>query len=302
MDEPWGLSGPEFLRMYWVGFAFALLFAAAVRIMVRAGVPAGGPPRHDQLSVHELAYLAGGGGRVVETAVARLIDLGRLRPSRRGTVQVVAGATATDAVDRAVLGDAARYGHRTLGLLIDRVATADEVRGIRAALVDKGLLVDGRAVRARLSAAPVAVLFAVGLARWANGVSSGRPIGWLTLALLATAVAGLLLYRRPVPERTYAGDRVLAEARRDHRAGRARAQADTALLGGAAMAVLFAGLAAYPDAEVSAALELQRQSAASSSSGSGCGGATAGCGSSSSGGSSCGGGGGGGCGGCGGGG
>ncbi|MFC7613904.1 hypothetical protein ACFQV2_10440 [Actinokineospora soli] len=64
--EPWGMSGPEFLRIYLVGFVFVLLFAAAVRIAVRAGTPVGrsvaGMVTADRLSVHELAYLAGGRG------------------------------------------------------------------------------------------------------------------------------------------------------------------------------------------------------------------------------------------------
>ncbi|MGQ0837890.1 TIGR04222 domain-containing membrane protein [Actinokineospora sp.] len=294
MNEPWGISGPDFLKVYFVAFAFALLFALAMRILARAGGGDAHPPRHDQLTLDELAYLAGGAQRVVETAVARLVDAGKLRPSRSGSVQAVHGATANYPIDRAVLADAQRYGHRTLTLLVDRVGQDAAVRGIGAGLAGKGLLVDKGTARARLSAVPVAVLFVVGVARWANGLSEGRSIGWLTLALVVTAVVGIALYRRPVAARTFTGDRVFRQARRGRGSlpGPSTNGADYALLGGgAAMMVVFGGLAAHPDVEL-AAMEAHRASAAgSSSSSSSCGGSSSSC--SSGGGSSCGGGGGG---------
>ncbi len=287
--EPWGINGPDFLRIYLVGFVFVLLFAAAVRIAVRAGSAVGrsaaGTVSADQLSVHELAYLAGGPRRVVETAVARLLDLGKLRASRHGTVRVVARATATDSVDREVLTHAERY--RAIGPLVDRVGRGDAVRGVRTSLTVKGLLVDGGAARARLAAVPAVVLLVVGVARWVNGVAQGFPVGWLTVGLLITAVVTVVLFRAPIGELTYAGERVLKQAKA---AGANPSATEAALLGGATVAVLFGGLAAYPDPEVSSALAMARTGGASSSGsgGSSCG--TSSCsGSSSS--SSCGGGG-----------
>ncbi|MDQ3578704.1 MAG: TIGR04222 domain-containing membrane protein, partial [Actinomycetota bacterium] len=132
MNEPWGITGPDFLRIYLVGFAFALLSALALRIMARTG-SAGGRTTgdaigHDQLDMDELAYLAGGARRVVETSVARLLDQGKVRANRTGMIRVVEGANAMHAVDAAVLADAKRYGNRTLGLLIDRVGKDQAVR------------------------------------------------------------------------------------------------------------------------------------------------------------------------------
>ncbi|HVK22695.1 MAG TPA: TIGR04222 domain-containing membrane protein, partial [Actinokineospora sp.] len=265
MNEPWGLSGPAFLRIYLVVFFFALLFALAVRIMVRAGSaetrPTGGTIRPSQLTMDELAYLAGGARRVVETAVARLIDRGRIRPSRKGTVRVVEGSTSTDPVDAAVLSDVTRYGDRTIGVLVDKVSQGDAVRGVGDALARKGLLVGEAAVRARWGALPLAVLFVVGTARWFNGISDGRPIGWLSLALLATGVATVLVYRMAVPTRTYAGERVLREARPRGR----RVPSEEAALAGAAGVVgvvAFSGLAAHPDDEINTAMASHRSSGA----------------------------------------
>ncbi|MGX7826748.1 TIGR04222 domain-containing membrane protein [Actinokineospora sp. 24-640] len=295
--QPWGISGPDFLRIYLVGFAFVLLFAAAVRIAVRAGTPVGrsaaGLVRADLLSVHELAYLAGGPRRVVETTVARLLDLGKLKANRQGAVRVVAGATATDAVDLAVLTDAQRYANRTVSLLIDRVSRDDAVKAVRTSLTVKGLLVDGGDIRARLAAVPALVLLVVGVARWLNGISLGHPVGWLTVGLIVTAVMAVVLYRAPLSERSYAGERVLSEARK-MRAQSVALATQTTLLGGATTTVLFAGLAAYPDPDISAALATRASTSSGGGGGSGyaCSGSSSSCGG-SSGGSSCGGGGGG---------
>ncbi|WP_166658195.1 TIGR04222 domain-containing membrane protein [Actinokineospora alba] len=301
MNEPWGIAGPDFLRIYVVAFAFALLFALAVRIMVRAGSAdsraASGAIGPGQLSLDELAYLAGGPRRVVETAVARLIDRDKVRPSRKGTVRVVEGSTATDPIDQAVLADIKRNQERSIGLLVDKVGRRDVVRKLGEALARKGLLVGEDAARARWGVLPMIVLFVVGGARWTNGLAEGRPIGWLTVALAATAVVTVLLYRKAVPERTYAAERLLAEAR----GTRSSKQVNDAavLYGGAAGlagvvgVVALSGLAAHPDTELASALESQKQAIAASNSGS------SGCGSgpSSGGGSSCGSSGGGGCGG-----
>ncbi|CRK55894.1 hypothetical protein [Alloactinosynnema sp. L-07] len=295
MNEPWGLSGPEFLRIYLVVFFFALLFALAVRIMVRTGSadtrPTGGTIRPGQLSMHELAYLAGGARRVVETAIARLIDQGRIRPSRKGSVSVVEGSTSADPVDMAVLSDVKRYGDRAIHLLVDKVSRVDAVTGVGDSLVRKGLLVGEAAARARWGALPLAVLFVVGAARWINGISDGRPIGWLSLALLATGLAMVLVYRMPVPTRTYAGERVLREAKPN---GRRVPSEEAALLGAAGVVgiVAFSGLGAHPDEEINTAMASHRSShdggssssggdgggGSSSSCGGGCGGGGGGCG------------------------
>ncbi|SDC43993.1 TIGR04222 domain-containing membrane protein [Actinokineospora iranica] len=300
MNEPWGISGPEFLRLYLVAAGFAVLIALAVRIMARTASATERTP--GQLTLDELAYLAGGTRRVVETAVARLLDEGKLRISRTGAVGVVDGARGGGAVDQAVLADAKRYGHRTLRLLVDKVGQDAAVTRIGADLTRKGLLVDKGMSRARLSAAPLAVLFAVGAARWVNGLSEGRPIGWLTLALLGTAVVAAVLFRRPVPSRTYQGARMLAEARRGRATASSRtigAHAPDYALGTAAGLVVFGGLATYPDAEIAAALETQRAatgysaSSSGTSSSSSCGGGSGSSCSSGGGGGGCGGGGGG---------
>ncbi|MCX2954325.1 TIGR04222 domain-containing membrane protein [Lentzea sp. NEAU-D7] len=295
MPRPWGLSGPEFLQLYWIGLALAVLVAIVVRVRARAGHSTQ-PVR--SLDMDELAFLAGGPRRVVETAVARLLTSGELRTSRRGTVQATSTTRSLNPVDRAVITDCQRYTNRTVALMIPSVAADPVVTGIGRRLEDMGLLAGSDVVKSatRKGSVPLWVLLAIGVARWVNGVAVDAPVGWLTLQLVLTGVLILLLTRRgKALVRTRKGNEVLNDARRT--STRAAGSVDEVVYAGAAGAVLFGGLLVYPDLAVRTSLL-----ASSGPSGySGGGYSTCSTGSSScSSGSSCGGGGGGG--GCGGGG
>src|SRR3979490_2710896 len=101
MHEPWGIPGPQFLRLYLVALIIALVWTRLARLRMRR-TPGGQPPR--PLTVDEFAYLAAGPRRVVEASVARLLESGALRVSRAGMLQAT-GTTAGSAVDQAVLAD-----------------------------------------------------------------------------------------------------------------------------------------------------------------------------------------------------
>ncbi len=287
MMRPWGLSGPEFLQLYWIGLALAVLVAIVVRVRVRAG-RSSQPVR--SLDVDELAYLAGGPRRVVETAIARLITAGELRTSRRGAVQVTTSVQSVNPVDRAVITDSQRYTARTVGLMIPVVAEDSVVTAIGRRLEDMGLVVHPDVAKNALRKGSIVlwVLLAIGVARWVNGVAIGADIGWLSLQLVITAALIWLLTRRGKLVRTTKGDRVLDSART---AGGRAAGSDAGVYAGAAGLVALGGLTVYPDLTVRSAL---LASSAGSSSGftssSGCSSGSSSCSSASS----CGGGGGGG--------
>jgi uncharacterized protein (TIGR04222 family) len=288
MQRPWGLSGPEFLQLYWIGLALAVLVAIVVRVRVRAGHSTQ-PVR--SLDMDELAYLAGGPRRVVETAIARLLTAGDLRTSRRGTVQVTSTTKSLNQVDRAVITDCQRYTNRTVNLMIPAVAADGVVTAIGQRLRDMGLVVDPAVAKSALRKGSIAlwVLLAIGIARWVNGLAIGAAIGWLTLQLVITGLLMLLLTRRGKHVRTNKGNRVLDAARTT--STRSAGSVDEVVYAGAAGAVLFGGLLVYPDLAVRTSL------LASSGSGSYSSGSYSSCSSSSSScssGSSCGGGGGGG--------
>jgi uncharacterized protein (TIGR04222 family) len=288
------LSGPEFLQLYWIGLALAVLVVVIVRVRVRAG-RSNQPVR--SLDMDELAYLAGGPRRVVETSIARLLTSGELRTSRRGTVQVTSTSRSLNPVDRAVITDSQRYTNRTVNLMIPAVAQDGVVTAIGQRLEDMGLVVNPDVAKSALRKGSIVlwVLLAVGFARWVNGVAISAPVGWLTLQLVVTGVLIWLLTRRGKHLRTSKGNRVLEDARTTSTSR--LATSDDALYAGAAGVVLFGGLVTYPDLAVRSSL-LASSSSASSSSYTGYSGCSSGSSSCSSG-SSCGGGGGcgGGCGG-----
>ncbi|WP_197288479.1 TIGR04222 domain-containing membrane protein, partial [Nocardia sp. NRRL S-836] len=288
--RPWGLSGPEFLQLYWIGLALAVLVAIVFRVRARAG---GSQPVRS-LDMDELAYLAGGPKRVAETAVARLLTAGELRTSRRGAVQATGSAQARNPVDRAVLDDSRRYTNRTVNLMIPAVARDGAVTAIGGRLEELGLVVRPEVVKAarRNGSVLLWLLLAVGLVRWVNGIVIDAPVGWLTLQLLITAVLIFVVTRRGKLVRTTKGDRALDAARTA--GGRATGSDDAALVGAAGLVAL-GGLTVYPDLAVRSSLLAAPAGMSSgysgSSSGSSCSVSSS---SSCSSGSSCGGGGGGG--------
>jgi len=241
VEQPWGLSGPEFLNIYWIALGISVLFAIGVRIRMRASrgdAPAG------SVDVDELAYLAGGPRRVVEASLARLIEAEALRSTRRGTVARIGKATAVNAVDRAVLADASRYSNRTVSLLMATVAQSDAVKAIETRLGETGMLIEPATAKRqlRVGALPMVVLFAIGVARWVNGIAIGAPVGWLTLQLIITAVLVVLMTRAGSTRRTAAGDRALEGARSG--GGLPAVAAGT---GAAVGLVALGGLSAHPD-------------------------------------------------------
>ncbi|WP_154696977.1 TIGR04222 domain-containing membrane protein [Lentzea guizhouensis] len=247
--EPWGLSGPEFLQLYWIGLALAVLAAIVIRVRARAG---GSQPVRT-LDVDEIAYLAGGPRRVVETAVARLLTAGELRISRRGAVSATNSPQSRNHVDRAVLTDSQRYSNRTVSLMIPAVAKDIAVRAIGLRLQELGLVLSEEAVKRarRNGSALLWLLLAVGVVRWVNGIAIDANIGWLSVQLVITAVLIFFVLRRGKNLRTTTGDRVLDAARTA--GGRATGSEDPALVGAAGLVAL-GGLTVYPDLAVRSSL------------------------------------------------
>ncbi|MEU7527879.1 TIGR04222 domain-containing membrane protein [Saccharothrix sp. NPDC042600] len=248
MERPWGLSGPEFLELYWIALAASLAFAIVVRVRLRGkrdGAPAG------PLGLYDIAYLTGGPRRVVETSVAVLIGSGALRPSRDGAVRVVGNPVADDTVDQAVLTDAARYRNRTLSLLFTAVSEHDAPRGFGRVLADRGYLVPPEVLkrRYRLAVVPLSLLMAVGAVRWVNGLLIGAPVGWLTLQLVLTGILVGLLLRVDGFKRTARGSRAVAQAR----AGEGTGGSGVISSAGAAGLVALDGFAHHPDSPLAAA-------------------------------------------------
>ncbi|MEV0675751.1 TIGR04222 domain-containing membrane protein [Actinosynnema sp. NPDC050436] len=294
------MSGPEFLELYWIALAVTVAWAIAVRVRLRGtrgSAPAG------VLGPYEIAYLTGGPRRVVETAVAALIASDALRPARNGSVSVVGKPVVHGPVDRAVVADATRYKYRTLTLLITSVTEQGVADAVGDRLVERGHLVPPGVAKRRLgrSVLPMALLFAVGVVRWVNGLVIGAPVGWLTLQLVLTGVLIWLFRKAKQVTPTAWGSTAVSSARAGGNPGGGGATGRA----GEVWPVALDGFNAHPNIPLRVAARRHPGSRAARTAGASGGFIAAGssCGSSSScggGGSSCGGGGGGG--GCGGGG
>ncbi|TCO52454.1 TIGR04222 domain-containing membrane protein [Actinocrispum wychmicini] len=212
MKDTWGIPGPEFLGLYAIAFLISLLFLFAIRIHTRTGA-AHSTPAPGALTRSEVACLTGGPRRVVEAAVAQLVDTGQLRPVSAGYVQAAAHADGTNPVERTVIADVRRYGRRSTSILTDRLAASDAVTEVTERLVRTGFLVDaGLAARRRaIGVVPMVTVLAVGVARWFAELVNDRPIGQLTMVVAAAGVVGYVMGRHEIGPRTFIGDHVARE-------------------------------------------------------------------------------------------
>ncbi|MBP2330852.1 uncharacterized protein (TIGR04222 family) [Kibdelosporangium banguiense] len=241
MEDTWGIPEPMFTGIYLLGFSAALLFAFAVRILTRSGAAATTAAAPDEaLSAQDLACLTGGPRRVVEAAVAQLVDAGQLRASRDGYLQAGKRSSGADPVQRTVLADVARHGRRSVVMLTDRLAGSDAVGEVVTRLVRTGYLVnDELAARRKLiGLIPAVTVFSIGLIRWLTGIANDRPVGLLTVLLIGSGLIGYAMYKHTYCPRTFEGS---------HAMGRLRASLPAEL-------VAAGGYAGHPDKAVRASL------------------------------------------------
>ncbi|GAA4565802.1 TIGR04222 domain-containing membrane protein [Planotetraspora kaengkrachanensis] len=239
----------------------------------------------DDLTHYELAYLAGGPRRVINTAIALLVERELVRVARGGRVTVVAGAVPpTEGVERAVLDLAAAPGGRSTSEIRHEVAAGPAMTDLKLRLIAKGLLLpDGalngpRAINTRLGflVALAFVVTAVNLMFLLTGRLPWSP-AFVAAMLVAgvTAVAGLRArrrYSRSLPGLlTMSGREALetAQARNARtRAEPASVMADGALYTGVAGGVALYGLGAMPDQTVATEIDRERDHSLNGPSGS----------------------------------
>lgn len=92
-----------------------------------------------ELDVYELAYLAGGLPRLVDTAVVGMVETGRVRVHAPGQLSV-SEPTRRHPVEAAVLDAIGTHGHRSVDTVRWRLAGDERIAAVRTRLVDEGLL------------------------------------------------------------------------------------------------------------------------------------------------------------------
>jgi len=303
----WGISGPAFLQLYLL-LAGALL-VGALRSRYRRRhplLPAGSPALDAGSKPYLIAYLGGGPNRALLAALGSLRADGLVRGYNRRCTRVATPPSAwRPALERAVLIEA--VVPLTRAELVGRHSVGSALDELRDDLVHRGLLQDVSAGRRRPWEFATAALFLLGVARLLAGLSGGKPVGFLVLAMLLVAALTVLLFRLAASARTARGDAELAELRAAHPHLSPNMKPDWTANGATAagLAVGLFGAGALWAADPAFAGEMIMERAFSGVAGSGgCGGwVSAGCGGSSGGfsggggGGGCGGGGGGGCGG-----
>jgi uncharacterized protein (TIGR04222 family) len=295
--NPFDLKGPEFLSLYLVVLAVALLAAYLARQSFRQ--PTDAPPA-EALDLHpyEVAYLAGGATRAINAVIAGLVHRGLVcvNVAERTLSAQPSSTTPRLAVEKAAYDHVLARPNLPIRELHSALASTVTDLGDRSRAL--GLLVtEERAALGRL----LPTLLVLGVAGFGAikilvGMGRQRPVGFLTVLCIGTVVVAFAGFARRL-HRSWRGDLALEQfkvrnAALEYAVPRNVAQvtADDLAL---AVGLFGAGvLASGPLADLKTALTPPAGSS-SCGSGSGC---SSGCG----GGGGCGGGcGGGGCGGCG---
>lgn len=157
----------------------------------------------------QLAYLAGGAGRMTDTVLARLLGVGALRPYGSRKLEIVEQSAATNVAEQAVL-----RGGGNLGITAAFRLIKPHGEDVGQHLIDRGLLMDGasRWTMRLVSSVPYLVVLAIGWYRREAGEALGEPTGFLTALMVFTAILALARFAVLDPK-TRAGQDALAEAR-----------------------------------------------------------------------------------------
>ncbi|HWC82287.1 MAG TPA: TIGR04222 domain-containing membrane protein [Pseudonocardiaceae bacterium] len=269
MNQPWGLTGPEFTNLYIVGYLAAVVVVFVVQALVtRTGArPA---DTTTPLDVYQAAYLTGGPGRVVQTAIAGLALRQQILVARRGRLTEVHGARPNGPVEAAVCQELALVGTASQTSVVSRLRHHPSVAAVADQVRSRGLLIaPSGAMVWRLVLFVPAVVWCVGLVRAVNGANLGRPIGNLQILLLASGVATLILLLRRWPAARHrssiAGRAAVRPLRQRHR-GAPGWDLDAQLAG-----VAVVGFSALADPALRSAL-ITSSGSGGSDGGTGCGG------------------------------
>ena len=188
MNDPWGISGPDFVVLY-----IALLGAVLLARLVVSGIAGARALRADDArpgpppTVYQLAFLAGGPDRAADAAVAALVERCVLRVNSNKQLSQ-AGARPSEPLEQTVF-DVAKL-KATTSAIRGHVRGSAAMRALEEGLDQQGLLASTAAKRQAKTVGLVLQLavLVLGVVRLVNGVSLGRPVGILVFLVLVAAV------------------------------------------------------------------------------------------------------------------
>ena len=278
--NPFDWNGGTFIALYVV---LMVVCAVATSLWRRALRDNGSSDNGFGLDPLEIAYLAGGNARVLDAAVADLMDRGAIEwdaSSRR----FVATGRNTENLPPLLNRIYRHLPNEGQPVKVAQRLDAD-LQPTVSKLETRGLLLDAGA-RTRASRLPLlipAALVLFGATKFFIGLSRGKPVEFLFILMLITAAVSLVTAKIKAGARSRAGDRVLAQLQTEY-AHTARAPRSgelplaVALAGTAIMATT--AYAAYHEARIPATSGSDSDSSGCSSgdSGGGDSGGSSGCG------------------------
>lgn len=202
--DPFDWNGPAFLMLYAVLFVIAFVASTMIGANKRPEGSARGTDDPDAL-----AFLAGGPTRFAEALVTRLLARGALVMSTAKTFGVRMREGGTTAAERAVLALPSPTGWD----VIARTAK-DYAEPLARDLERRGLLMAQSEVAALRwwGALPFIGIFGIGAIKYAVGIERDKPVGFLTIFLIVTAIA-IAIRLLSGDRRTHGGIRTVSDAR-----------------------------------------------------------------------------------------
>jgi len=214
-NETWGLSGPTFLVVYAaLAAAVGLLLLSMRRRLVRDG--SRGAVEDVELDRYRLALLNEGDVLAVTAAATELRAHGLIRTDGESEIvrAVQASSTELQPLEKAVLAQLRISPTASADELAETPAAASVLAGLRAELVERGLLLrEEDRDRFRRHAVWVVALIALGIVRVAAGVANDKPVGFLVVSIGGLAFVALPWSLR-APRASRSGLELLAAARR----------------------------------------------------------------------------------------
>jgi uncharacterized protein (TIGR04222 family) len=185
MQQPWGLSGPQFLGVYSAAFVVTVLLVVGIRY--GAGLLAEG-----HLTTYQAAFLVGGTERVLTAGVFELLADVHVHRSRDGRLTRGRGFTARDPLQDAIarnMAVSAKWSDR-----VAKLKASPAIEDLKKELRESGLLLTpaGAVWWSAVLLLPIAV-WVTGLVRLINGANLHRPIWDLFWLLMGSAIVVITL-------------------------------------------------------------------------------------------------------------
>jgi uncharacterized protein (TIGR04222 family) len=200
MNQPWGLSGPQFLWIYGTGMAAFVAAPWLLVLLARTFGTASPQAPTRVLDAYEVGYLAGGAQRAAEVVIGELTASAALRVDSVGQISQADTAELAAWSATCAHGIAAHAVPNSLNTqkVMKRLAKDPGIVAIGVRLrAERLLIARSWVIAAQVTALALwLALMVAGALRMAEGAHNHRPIGDLAKLYLLTVLLGIVSRRR----------------------------------------------------------------------------------------------------------